>query len=102
MRVALIITGLSVGGAEMMLLKLLERADRGRFEFHVFSLTSFGEVGPLIRGLGIPVEVLGMKAGRLNLRAVVSQRPLADAEHAPNRPLAGGPRYALGQDHQRL
>lgn len=62
-RVALVITGLSTGGAEMMLLKLLERIDRGRFELHVFSLTTLGELGGRIAALGIPVEALGMRPG---------------------------------------
>lgn len=42
MRIAFIITGLSTGGAEMMLLKVLERLDRQRFSPHVISLTSLG------------------------------------------------------------
>lgn len=62
-RVALVITGLSTGGAEMMLLKLLERIDRRRFELHVFSLTTMGELGERIAALGIPVEALGMRPG---------------------------------------
>ena len=61
----MIITGLSTGGAEMMLLKLLERLDPARFSPHVISLTSLGEIGPRIQALGIPVEVLGMRPGRL-------------------------------------
>jgi len=60
-----IITGLSTGGAEMMLLKLLERLDPVRFSPQVISLTSLGEIGPRIQVLGIPVEALGMHPGRL-------------------------------------
>lgn len=63
MRLALIITGLSTGGAEMMLLKLMERIDRSSFMPHVFSLTTLGEIGPRIQALGIPVEALGMRPG---------------------------------------
>jgi len=63
MRIVFIITGLSTGGAEMMLLKLLERLDRQRFELHVISLTTLGEIAPRIAALGIPVDVVGMKPG---------------------------------------
>lgn len=62
MNVAMIITGLDTGGAEMMLLKVLERLDV-RFSPHVISLTSLGEIGPRIQALGIPVEALGMQSG---------------------------------------
>ena len=63
MRIGFIITGLSTGGAEMMLLKVLERLDRQRFSPHVISLTTLGELGPRIAALGIPVEAVGMKSG---------------------------------------
>jgi glycosyltransferase involved in cell wall biosynthesis len=63
MRIAFIITGLSTGGAEIMLLKLLQHLDRKRFEPHVISLTNLGEVGPRIEALGIPVLALGMRRG---------------------------------------
>ena len=65
MKLVLIITGLSTGGAEMMLLKLLDRLDPARFSPQVISLTSLGEIGPRIQALGIPVEALGMHPGRL-------------------------------------
>jgi glycosyltransferase involved in cell wall biosynthesis len=63
MRIVFIITGLSTGGAETMLFKLLERLDRNRFSPHVISLTTLGEIGPRIAALGIPVEAMGMKPG---------------------------------------
>jgi glycosyltransferase involved in cell wall biosynthesis len=62
-KLALIITGLATGGAEMMLLKVLERIDRRRFSPHVISLTTLGEIGAHIAALGIPVEAIGMKPG---------------------------------------
>ena len=65
LNITFIITGLSTGGAEMMLLKLLERLDAARFSPHVISLTSLGEIGPRIQALGIPVEALGMKSGMI-------------------------------------
>lgn len=61
-----IITGLSTGGAETMLLKLLERIDRTKFSPGVISLTNVGEIGPRIAALGIPVEALGMSRGVLS------------------------------------
>jgi glycosyltransferase involved in cell wall biosynthesis len=71
MKVAIIISGLSTGGAEMMLLKLLQNIDRQRFAFHVVSLTTLGEIGGRISALGIPVEAMGMVRGRLNAVRVV-------------------------------
>ncbi len=58
-----VITGLGTGGAEMMLLKLLERIDRSRFDVHVISLATLGDIGPHIQALGIGVEALGMRGG---------------------------------------
>lgn len=62
-RIVFIITGLTTGGAEMMLLKVLERLDRQRFAAHVISLTTLGELAPRIAALGIPVDAMGMKPG---------------------------------------
>lgn len=72
MRLVFIITGLGVGGAETMLLKLLERLDRQRFSPHVISLTTLGVVGPRVAALGIPVEAMHLRAGRPDPRAVVT------------------------------
>ncbi|WP_205694454.1 glycosyltransferase family 4 protein [Crenobacter cavernae] len=72
MKIVLIITGLNTGGAEMMLLKLLERIDRHRFEPYVISLSGEGEIGPRIRALGITVEALGMRPGRPSPFAFIS------------------------------
>lgn len=63
MKLVIIITGLDTGGAEMMLLKVMENIDRERFSPHVISLTRVGEIGQRIRALGIPVEALGMTPG---------------------------------------
>lgn len=60
MRVLYIITGLATGGAETMLLKLLERLDRERYAPLVISLTTMGDIGPRIAALGISVQALGM------------------------------------------
>ena len=45
MKLVIIITGLNTGGAQMMLLKVLERLGQ-RFSPHVISLTSIGEIVP--------------------------------------------------------
>ena len=66
MRIVFIITGLSTGGAEIMLLKVLERLDRQRFAPHVISLTTLGELAPRIAALDIPVEAVGLKPGLLS------------------------------------
>jgi len=58
-----IITGLSIGGAEMMLYKLVSKMDRSCFDVYVVSLTDIGPVGEKIKKLGIPVVAIGMKRG---------------------------------------
>jgi glycosyltransferase involved in cell wall biosynthesis len=58
-----IITGLSRGGAERMLLKMLQQIDKEKFLPHVISLTDIGEIGIQIAALGIAVEALGMRQG---------------------------------------
>jgi glycosyltransferase involved in cell wall biosynthesis len=63
MRVLYVITGLGTGGAEAMLLKLLERLNRERYTPMVISLTTIGEIGPRIVALGIQVQALGMTFG---------------------------------------
>lgn len=65
--IVFVIAGLATGGAETMLLRLLERIDRTKFSPHVISLTDIGEIGPRIAALGIPVEALGMRRGRLDI-----------------------------------
>lgn len=60
-RAVFIATGLSTGGAEMMLLKLLSHLNRNRFEPLVISLADKGDIGVRIEALGIPVECLGMR-----------------------------------------
>lgn len=67
MRVIHVITGLGVGGAELMLLKLLSRIDRTAFETRVVSLTGRGAVGKRIENLGIELQVLGLKRYLPNL-----------------------------------
>lgn len=60
-RVVHIITGLSTGGAEMMLLRLVEKL-QGRFDQHVISLTDAGSVAKKLIAAGVPVTALGMSS----------------------------------------
>jgi glycosyltransferase involved in cell wall biosynthesis len=63
LRVMHVITGLSVGGAETMLRKVLQGMDRSRFENSVAALTDIGPVGKQIEEEGTPVTALGMRRG---------------------------------------
>lgn len=58
-----VITGLSTGGAEMMLFKLLSCTDRSAFDVSVVSLTAPGPLAAKIEALGIGVTTLGMHRG---------------------------------------
>lgn len=62
-KVTHIITGLSTGGAEMMLYKLLAATDRSRFEPTVISLAGCGTLGQRIEALGVKVHSVGMAPG---------------------------------------
>ena len=68
-RLVIVITGLGTGGAEMMLLKVLERLDPA-WGPHVISLTDVGEIGRRLEALGIPVEGLGLRPGRAGPLAI--------------------------------
>jgi glycosyltransferase involved in cell wall biosynthesis len=63
-----VIAGLELGGAEMMLYKLLSATDRRRFDPSVISLSDSGPLAPRIAALGVPVTALGMPRGRLQAR----------------------------------
>jgi len=75
-----LITSLDTGGAQRMLLKLLERLDRGRFRASVISLVDDGPLAEEVRGLGLDCEGLGMRPGVpdprgfLRLRAKLARR----------------------------
>ncbi len=66
MKVAHIITGLSTGGAEMMLLKVLSGIDRSRFDSVVVSLRKRGAVVEKLETLGVKVYCLDIKRGRIS------------------------------------
>jgi glycosyltransferase involved in cell wall biosynthesis len=56
-----VISDLSIGGAEMMLYKLLAETDRTRFEPVVVSLMDSGALHERIEALGVAVHTVGMK-----------------------------------------
>ena len=71
-----VITGLSTGGAETMLLKLLSAAS-GSMEHVVVSLGDEGTIGPRIAALGAPVHCLGLRRSAPNPFRALSILPLA-------------------------
>jgi glycosyltransferase involved in cell wall biosynthesis len=70
MKLLFIITGLSTGGAEMMLYKLLSRLGRERFDPVVLSLRERGTLGDRIESLGTPVYTIDMKPGIPTLASI--------------------------------
>jgi len=58
-----LITSLEMGGAQMMLYKLLASMDRTRFAPEVISLIDIGPMGEKIESLGVEVRSLGMRPG---------------------------------------
>jgi len=71
-RIMHLITTLDVGGAEMMLLKLLSFMDSDHFSNHVVCLTDAGFVGQQIVAQGVPVHALNMPNGRLTLDGLLN------------------------------
>ena len=71
MKIVHVITGLSTGGAEMMLYKLLSRMNADEFDSEVISLTDAGPVADKIKMLGVPVHALGMKRGKPHPLAMI-------------------------------
>jgi glycosyltransferase involved in cell wall biosynthesis len=70
-RILHLINELETGGAETLLVRLLERMDPGAFQNEVVSLSGRGNLGPRIAALGIPVTALQMRANLLKLGALV-------------------------------
>jgi len=65
-KVVHVITGLSVGGAENMLFKLVSGMDRSEFSPEVISLSGIGPIGEKMQAAGIPVQALNMRPGLPN------------------------------------
>ncbi len=83
MKVLHIITGLDVGGAENMLLRLIAHTDRSSVQQEVISLTSLGVIGQRIEALGIPTHVLQIK-GPLGLFRGLSRARVLAEQFAPD------------------
>jgi glycosyltransferase involved in cell wall biosynthesis len=58
-----VITGLSTGGAQMMLHKLLSRIDRKKFFPEIISLTNIVDLVDKFQEIEVPVRILGMHQG---------------------------------------
>lgn len=70
MKIVYLTTGLSMGGAEVMLYNLLSNINRDRFEPTVISLMDKGVFGEQIEQLGIPVHSAGMLVGKPSFSTV--------------------------------
>ena len=75
-----LITSLDIGGAEIILRRLLSRMDRSKFENVVASLTGNGPIGRQIRELDVPVFVVGMSRRTPNPIKLLSLRNLLAKE----------------------
>ena len=63
MRVLHVIVGLNVGGAELMLKRLVDsETPNNELEHSVISLTDLGTLGPKLQAVGVPVQALGLTA----------------------------------------
>jgi glycosyltransferase involved in cell wall biosynthesis len=69
-RITHLITDLEIGGAEMMLYKLLSQMDRSRFRNSVISMVGNGPLARKIKELEIPVYTLEMNFGVPNPRGL--------------------------------
>ena len=62
-RIAFVVTGLALGGAEMMLWRILSHLDRKRFEPYVIALSTEGDaLAPRFRDAGINCSFIGMRS----------------------------------------
>ncbi|HUC62287.1 MAG TPA: glycosyltransferase [Alphaproteobacteria bacterium] len=64
-RLVHLITGLEIGGAERMLVKLVTHMDRARFDNLVVSMAPFGPLAGELRDSGIPVASLGIERNQV-------------------------------------
>jgi glycosyltransferase involved in cell wall biosynthesis len=63
MKIVHIIVDLDVGGAELMLTRLIKsQREKGENLHLVISLTTFGKVGKQLQNLGVEVQALGMRS----------------------------------------
>lgn len=69
-----VITGLGVGGAEMMLSRLVRWSCSERYRHEVLSLMDLGPLAAPIAALGVPVQSLGMQPSKPTLGAAYRLR----------------------------
>jgi glycosyltransferase involved in cell wall biosynthesis len=72
MKVVHVITALKTGGAEVMLLRLLQQLQGTGYDPYVVGLAGPGEVSDQISALGVPVSALGGRRGVPDPSAVVN------------------------------
>jgi len=77
MRILHVITGLGTGGAEASLYKLLAQLPNWSGTTAVVSLGDEGTIGPKIRGLGVEVYALDLRAGLSGTRTLARLLKLA-------------------------
>lgn len=77
-RVLQLITGLGVGGAEMMLLKVLRASSGAPFDFMVVSVLAPGPIAQQIEELGIPVLSLELSGPAGSISAVKKLRAILE------------------------
>ena len=77
-----LITDLETGGAEMMLLKLVQGMDKSEFQNVAVSMMDGGTLGLEFEKAGVPVYCLGMKRGGISpvyvlrlLRIIRQEKP---------------------------
>lgn len=75
-----IISGLEDGGAEAVLFRLCQHADPK--QNHVISMSNEGKYGPLLKELGVRVDTLNMRRGRLTFRGLWRLFRLVRKSHA--------------------
>ncbi len=68
-RVAVVVSHLTIGGAEQLLLELLRHIDRQRFDLHIFFLREPGILGKEILQLGFPVST-GIIRSKIDLSGI--------------------------------
>jgi len=80
LKVTHVITGLSEGGAQASLLRLVE-ATQHDVHHHIVSLTDMGVYGERITSLGIEVEAVNLKPGQLTPSGVIKLSKILKFSH---------------------
>ena len=70
MKITHLTTSLEIGGAQMMLYRLLDCVQKPNLEYSVVSLMDKGNLGALIERSGVPVFEVGMRQGSISPSAL--------------------------------